>query len=342
LKFRSETRPAVTLVLGRPADDDGGPAGALGHHRAPDGSAGGDVALDLDRPHVGLVVGKRGSGKSYTVGVVAEELAAADGVTGLVVDPMGAFDTLAAADGVRVVDPAVRAGALPPPAWCAALDVDPASSVGSLLWRAASAADTLPEMREAVATADADAATERAAHNHLALAESWGVFGGKPDVGELLDGGVTVLDVSGVARAPANAVVRAVAAATYERALSRTGPLPWLLVDGVGWDGLHRILTRGRQPGVSLVLATQRPGALPPVAPSQADLLVAHRLTSEADLSALEAARPTYLRESLADRRPTTPGEAVVVDDATERVHDVAVRERHTPHGGASPRARDR
>lgn len=70
-----------------------------------------------------------------------------------------------------------------------------------------------------------------------------------------------------------------------------------------------------RGPGVSLVAATQRPGALPATAISQADLLVVHRLTGRADR------------------------EALVIDDATETVNTVTVRERLTPHDGASPRA---
>jgi len=93
---------------------------------------------------------------------------------------------------------------------------------------------------------------------------------------------------------------------------------------------------------VSVVLATQRPSALPSTAVSQADLLVAHRLTSAADVDALRAARPTYLDGEFSTRLPTDTGEALVVDDATESVHHVTVRERETPHGGASPRASDR
>jgi hypothetical protein len=93
---------------------------------------------------------------------------------------------------------------------------------------------------------------------------------------------------------------------------------------------------------VSLVAATQRPGALPGVAISQSDLLIAHRLTAVADVEALGDATPTYLTGTLRDRLPTAPGGAVVVDDATESVHGVQVRRRETPHGGADPRASDR
>jgi len=71
----------------------------------------------------------------------------------------------------------------------------------------------------------------------------------------------------------------------------------------------------------------------------QADLLVAHRLTNRADREALAASRPAYMDGTFAERMPTEPGAALVVDDATESVHALAVRERQTPHGGASPRA---
>jgi hypothetical protein len=102
---------------------------------------------------------------------------------------------------------------------------------------------------------------------------------------------------------------------------------------------LRRLLTRGRGPGVSLVAATQRPAALPDVAVSQADLLVAHRLTARDDREALARARPAYMRDSFDERMPTTVGAALVVDDATESVHAVQVRERRTAHGGASATA---
>ncbi|MFD1525899.1 ATP-binding protein, partial [Halolamina salina] len=126
----------------------------------------------------------------------------------------------------------------------------------------------------------------------------------------------------------------------------RPGRLPWLFVDeahvavdGVAGTALRTLLTRGRAPGVSLVLATQRLSALPAVAASQADLLLAHRLTSEADIEALAAASPTYLSGTLEDRLPSGRGEALVVDDATESTHAIRVRDRHTPHGGDTPRA---
>ena len=68
----------MEFVIGRDGGD--GPVAGLGTYRALDGSEGADVALDVDRPHVLTVVGKRGYGKSHTLGVLAEELAVTPGL----------------------------------------------------------------------------------------------------------------------------------------------------------------------------------------------------------------------------------------------------------------------
>jgi hypothetical protein len=142
-------------------------------------------------------------------------------------------------------------------------------------------------------------------------------------------------------------VIHAVARGLYDaRVAGRLDPLPWLFVDeahvafdGVAAPALRTLLTRGRAPGVSLVCATQRPGALPSVVASQADLLVAHRLTAEDDVAALAACEATYVDGRLRERLPSERGEALVVDDHTESVHVVRVRERETAHQGGSVRA---
>jgi phosphoglycolate phosphatase-like HAD superfamily hydrolase len=337
-------------TLGRRSTE--GAVGWLGRYRAWDGSTGARVGLDLDGPHAVAVVGKRGSGKSHTLGVLAEELRATDGVVPVVVDPMGALGEL---PGAAFPDPVVAASAVPPRAWPGLLGLEPAAAAGALVWRAAAAADTLEGMCEFVADAPAERGSRRAARNHLRLAEAWGVFDPDGLTAPGLTDQPTVLDCSGLARAPSNAVVRAVADALYDARVEADGPLPWLLVDEahafldgtrdekrVAAPALRRLLTRGRQPGVSLVLATQRPAALPDVAVSQSDLLIAHRLTGEADRQRLAAARPGYLTEALSTRLPERPGEALVVDDASEQVHPIQVRERRGTHGGAAPRAGER
>ena len=356
----------MSFVIGRGEESPKGFAGHLGRYRALDGSEGAELYLDLDGPHAMLVVGKRGYGKSFTLGVIAEELARSDGVAPVIVDPMGVFDTLSgrsqgetSIDEWRVPDvepvpatvveaPAVTATALDPQSWCALLALSPESGPGSLVWRAAERAETIEGMCEHVQTVNAPEADRRSAINHLHLAESWNVFDPDGlDAEDLAGPEVTILDVSGHPNAPMNAVCRGVAEALYRARVRGTiDRLPWLLIDeahtffdGVAGPALRTILTRGRAPGVSLVSATQRPSAVPPVGISQSDVLISHRLTSEADIDALERAKPTYMNESLAERMPTEPGEVIVVDDATETIHAAQVRLRDTPHGGDSPRA---
>lgn len=337
-------------VLGRTEPAVAGPVARLGTYRAADGSEGAAVGIDLDRPHAALVVGKRGYGKSHTLGVLAEEAARAGGVAPVVVDPMGEFGGLA--DGTvpaRVVDaPTVPAGAVPPAAWPTLFDLSPTDPVGALLWESARETETLAAMTARIEEIRVDDGVRRAARNHLQLADSWGVFDAAGlDAASLLSGSATVLDCSGLADRAASALVRSVGAGLYDICVEDAPDrLPWLLLDeahvfadGVAAPAIDTILTRGRTPGVSLVAATQRPDALPDVAVSQSDLLITHRLTAAPDVDALSSATPTYLTGTLRDRLPTDPGGAVVVDDVTESVHGVQVRRRETPHGGSDPRA---
>ncbi len=346
----------VSFVIGRGRTAiDGKPAGQLGRFRALDGSNGAPVYLDLDGPHAVLVVGKRGYGKSYTLGVIAEELAQCGAISPVLIDPMGVFDTLAAGDGsipVEVLDhPTVTPDSLSPRSWCALVGLSPESGAGALLWQATANRSSLSEICAHIDSADVPATDRRAAKNHVELARSWEIFDAEAglDAATLATNAITVLDISGLDDGPMNAVVRAVGEQLYRARVSKdTSRLPWLLIDeahsffeGVAQPALRTILTRGRAPGVSLVLATQRPSAISDVGVSQSDVLISHRLTSQADIDALAATQPTYMTDSLTDRMPTQPGEVLIVDDSTETVHTAQIRTRETPHGGDSPSARD-
>ncbi|MFC7204763.1 ATP-binding protein [Haloferax namakaokahaiae] len=340
-------------VIGR-REDSTGPVCDLGAYRARDGSTGASVSLDIDRPHAAVVVGKRGAGKSHTLAVVAEDLARAPGVAPVVIDPMGVFGGLAETDGAvsgRVhCDPTIRADALPPRAWPALLGLSATEPAGSLIWRAATESPTLDEMQAFVADADVTADTRRAAANHLALADSWGVFDADGlDPVSLCTPGPDVLDLSGLDSEPARAVTRVVARGLYEaKVADEAETIPWLLIDEahaftdeIAAPAIETVLTRGRTPGVGIVLATQRPSALPDAAVSQADLRIIHRLTAGPDISAMATADPTYLDGALTARLPRERGCALVVDDSTESVHEVRVRDRRTRDDGSTPRASD-
>lgn len=333
-----------------------GPAGTLGSYRALDGSSGAKLHFDFDGPHAMLVVGKRGYGKSYTLGVIAEELAREPNIAPVAIDPMGVFDGLTedrsensdTVPATVVSSPSVTPDSLDPRSWCALLGLSPESGAGGLVWQAAQRESSLRAMNDHIAETNANKADKRAAMNHLELAEGWDVFDiNGLDATALMSSEVTILDVSGLSSAPMNAVARGVAESLYRiRVNEEISRLPWLLADeahtffdGVARDALDRILTRGRAPGVSLVVATQRPSAIPEVGISQSDILISHRLTSHDDLQALEQAQPTYMSSSLTERMPEKPGDVIILDDSTETVHAATIRQRLTPHSGDSPSA---
>ena len=90
-------------------------------------------------------------------------------------------------------------------------------------------------------------------------------------------------------------------------------PMVWLFIDEAHMflprEGttpatdvlVNEWLRRGRHPGLSLVFATQRPAALHSDVISQSDIIICHRLTAQDDITALEAIRPTYMREGIGD-----------------------------------------
>ncbi|WP_336327056.1 ATP-binding protein [Halovenus sp. HT40] len=347
----------MPFIIGRGREELGPkPVGELGTYRALDGSRGASLYLDLNSPHAMLIVGKRGYGKSYTLGVVAEELARTDAIAPVVLDPMGAFEGFGQETATDIpadfwTRPTVTPDSLDPRSWCALIGFSPTDAAGALIWQAAQRASTLDGMREQIRETDADRADRRAAINHLGMAERWGIFDAAQglDAQRLAGPEVSVLDLSGLADEPMNAVARAVAESLYQARVNEAiKRVPWLLVDeahtffqGVAQSALETILTRGRAPGVSTVLATQRPGAVSDVGVSQSDILLAHRLTAQSDVDALKLAQPTYMNESIEEQMPTQTGEAIIIDDATETVHAAQIRERKTTHDGESATAEE-
>ncbi len=128
-------------------------------------------------------------------------------------------------------------------------------------------------------------------------------------------------------------------------------PLVWILIDEahefipkegntLATKPLITLLREGRQPGISLVLATQQPGKIHTDVITQSDIVISHRITAQIDIRALEGLTQTYMQESLAaslNMLPHTKGAAVVFDDTNERVFPIQIRPRITWHGGASP-----
>ncbi len=130
-------------------------------------------------------------------------------------------------------------------------------------------------------------------------------------------------------------------------------PLVWIAVDEAhellpkeGTTAATRplitILREGRQPGISLILASQQPGKIHTDVMTQSDTVIAHRLTARMDVEALGLLTQSYMRKGLEheiDLLPRVKGSAVIFDDANERIFPVQMRPRFTWHGGGSPTA---
>jgi len=130
-------------------------------------------------------------------------------------------------------------------------------------------------------------------------------------------------------------------------------PMVWLVIDEaheflpnegktLATDPLVTILREGRQPGISLILASQQPGKIHTDVMTQADTVIGHRITAKLDTDALGTLMQSYMRKGLAeelDRLPREDGAAIVFDDTNEKMYPIRVRPRLTWHGGSAPTA---
>jgi DNA helicase HerA-like ATPase len=133
----------------------------------------------------------------------------------------------------------------------------------------------------------------------------------------------------------------------------REMPLVWIFIDEAheflpkegktsATDALIQILREGRQPGLSMALATQQPGKIHTDVMTQADIVLSHRVTAKPDMEALNLIMQTYLLESITqfmNELPKSKGSAIILDDNSERIYPMRVRARYTWHGGESPAA---
>jgi len=133
--------------------------------------------------------------------------------------------------------------------------------------------------------------------------------------------------------------------------LKREKPLVWIFIDEIhefipqdhktpASDALTQLLREGRQPGISMVMATQQPGVLSYDAITQSDIVIAHRLTAMKDIQALENMMQSYLLQDIKkyiDDLPDLKGSAILLDDNSERIYPIRVKPRFTWHGGEAP-----
>jgi DNA helicase HerA-like ATPase len=392
---------------------------SIGNYMALDHSRGSAVYLDALKPHAILICGKRGYGKSYTMGCLLEELSLLQPtikkrLSSLVIDTMGIFWTMrhtntfeaqrlkdwelspagleteifvpagkVEAYGKRNIDVkpfSISIRELSGSQWCRVFKIEEVSPLGILLVRTV---ESLRERGYAYSLEDiiievlqdtrSDPASKGAAENYFKAVDSWGLFSKEgTSLSELVSGGkTTILDVSTLENENVcAAAVSILAGRLYEERLEarriyekklmgekteeKEFPMVWFFIDEahifVPSKGetlatgvlINRCLRQGRQPGLSLILATQRPASLHPDVVSQSDLLICHRLTASDDILALESSRPLYMQESIQaylKKMGSERGAALIVDDHSESVHLVRIRPRISWHGGGEPSA---
>jgi hypothetical protein len=125
-------------------------------------------------------------------------------------------------------------------------------------------------------------------------------------------------------------------------------PKIWLAIDeaqefvpsgktALAKEPLIQWVKEGRQPGLSLILASQQPGAIDREVLSQCDVILCHKVTATDDVDSLNRLSHDYMARELKVylKQLSRTGEAVMVDDARERVDLVQIRPRRSKHGGA-------
>jgi len=386
------------------------------------------IYMDVARSHVVLVGGKRGSGKSYTLGVIAEELASLPSeekanIAGLIFDTMGIFWTMKYPNEkevelleswnlkpkktpVRVFVPfgffddyqkrglpidnqfSINPSELGAEDWILTFNLSITEPTAVLIERTITRLKETQEsytiqtiVQEIKNDKESMQETKNSAIGLFEAADSWKVFSEQETrVSELVQAGkTTVLDLSMYSSVGAFNV-RALVIGLVSRKLfnqrmlarkkeemqavehgveymafkqEREMPLTWLFIDEIheflpdigktaATDALIQLLREGRQPGLSLVMATQQPGALARDAITQADIIISHRVTAKPDIDALNYIMQSYLLESIKkymDDLPALKGSAIILDDNSERIYPMRVRPKFTWHGGEAPTA---
>ena len=371
------------------------------------------VYLDDSRSRAILICGKRGSGKSYSLGVVVEELLESGNTLVIVVDPMGIYYPMTQPNheqerllwdwglspkgistlllvpgepemlyggkevtqtmegkGVRFRQFSINPADLSPDAWCELFNLSISDVMGIALFRAVQHLRRrreehffIPDIIEAIEEDGlVQDRTRQALLNRLEMAQDWGIFSTRyQELWEIFDPqSVNILDLSTLDPGPRgrrNLVVdvlarnifkrRTIARRKEELGLVSELPKVWVLIDEahqftpsgkttLAKESLIRWAKEGRQPGLSLVVASQQPSALDSEIISQCDIILAQKLTNRMDIQAINALSQDYMGGELKTyiRKLKRRGEAVLVDDEQEKVIMLQIRPRKSYHGG--------
>ena len=253
--------------------------------------------------------------------------------------------------------------------WLNVFELNPNEPLGILLQSSTSkltGSYTIDDIINSIRGSEKFENEKAALENMLVAAKGWGIFGESRMPSILEPGKFTVIDISLtpqnvrallVGLACERVFTQRVEARRKEElseiemtTLKRT-PMPWIFIDEAhnflpadgdtpATETLNRIVKEGRQPGITLVFATQRPEKLHPDALAQTDMIISHRLTAKNDVDALKAIMQTYLLYDIGkyiNELPKLKGVAIILDDNSERMYKVRMRPRQSWHAGSSP-----
>jgi hypothetical protein len=422
--------PVEKIVIGRNKEDAQafGSKGAvyLGKHVVGEGEEAhltNPVFLDVVRPHVVLVSGKRGSGKSYTGGVVGEEItllprAIRNNLSVLMIDTMGIYwsmkkpnmkdadilrDWKLKPQGMKVklfvpkgfveeyekagveVDStfSLSCGELTGQDWITTFGFSMRDDYGIAVERIVRSIKkrfgNVYSINDIINAVEADKKIDKKVKSSLIArfsnAGNWGIFekSGTPVKSIFSRGTVTVIDVSHFARTSTDWSVKGLLVGILsrkifqERLMARkseefdvmagsskdTIPMVWMIADeahqflpakgaSAALEPMLTLIKEGREPGISLLLITQMPNKLHQEALAQADIVISHRMTAQADIEALQSVMQTYMMKDMKtyiNSLPRQVGAAIVLDDNQERIYPIQVKPRMSWHAGGSPTA---
>ncbi len=107
-------------------------------------------------------------------------------------------------------------------------------------------------------------------------------------------------------------------------------------------DVLTQLIREGRQPGISLVIATQQPGEIHRDVITQSDIVISFRVTAKPDVESLNTINQTYLTSTITEHLndlPKEKGSAIILDDNSERIYSIKLRPKLSWHSGDTPSA---
>lgn len=379
------------------------------------------IMMDVTRPHVVLICGKRGSGKSYTGALIAEEIAdlppeIRNNLAVVMFDTMGIYWSMKNAnerDKELLAEWGMKPRGLPnarlfvPTGYvseyeqagvsydatfnlvCSDLEavdwvltfgfsfVDEYGTTIERVIKQLRKSNGSYSIQDIIDAIEADKRAEQkikdALVNRFSAADTWGIFGktGTRVEDIVQPGKVAIIDVSHYMQVSAGWSVRSMIVGLlsrriyHARSLARkaeelevmtgdnraTMPMVWIIIDEchqflpeegqtAATEPLLTLVKQGREPGISLVFITQRPEKLNHDALAQSDLVIAHRLTAEADLTALRGIMQTYMMDDIQEyinALPRKKGTAIILDDNSERIYPMQARPRKSWHAGGSP-----